>query len=599
MSTAVDPIVPAVAPEWRPRFNPWAIAMTVTLATFMEVLDTSIANVALPHIAGNLSISQDEAAWVLTSYLVANAVILPISAWLSTKFGRKRFYMTCVVLFGVSSLMCGLAPNLPVLVFFRILQGLGGGGLAPTEQAILADTFPPEKRGQAFSVYAMAVVVAPVIGPTLGGYITDNFSWRWLFLINVPVAVVSLVLSARMLEDPPFLEKLRKKMFTVDYVGLGLLATGIGCLQVALDKGEREDWFASSFIVSFSVIAVVALVTAIIWEYHHPHPVLDVRLFKSRNFSVACIMMFMLGAALYGATVLIPQLLQTLMGYTAQQAGMVLSPGGLVIIATMPLIGRLLSKMDGRWLIVFGFTSTALALLSHDQLDARHRFQDRHDVPRLPGHRHGLSVCADSNAVLHRHSAGEEQQRQRHDQSRAQPGRQPGHFRDFGDRLAARAISSERAGLAHQPVRLHFPTKRGGPHADLPDARLGRGPRHHHGAPDALWRHAAPGRAAGLYRRDLYLFADLRRDGPRRVSDAEAAEGREGERRALIFSALRLGASDDSFGPHDESIGRRADEVERITRDQRQDLVSIGLQYRDVGRIHNFSGRHPVAIFAP
>src|SRR5665213_3124007 len=201
MSTAVDPISPEVAPEWRPRFNPWAIAMTVTLATFMEVLDTSIANVALPHIAGNLSISQDEATWVLTSYLVANAVILPISAWLSTRFGRKRFYMTCVVLFGVSSLMCGLAPNLPVLVFFRILQGLGGGGLAPTEQAILADTFPPEKRGQAFSVYAMAVVVAPVIGPTLGGYITDNFSWRWLFLINVPVALLSLFLSSRVLED--------------------------------------------------------------------------------------------------------------------------------------------------------------------------------------------------------------------------------------------------------------------------------------------------------------------------------------------------------------------------------------------------------------
>jgi len=362
MSTTADPAVPAVQAEWRPRFNPWAIALTVTLATFMEVLDTSIANVALPHIAGNLSISQDEAAWVLTSYLVANAIVLPISAWLATKFGRKRFYMTCVVLFGVSSLMCGLAPNLPVLVVFRILQGLGGGGLAPTEQAILADTFAPEKRGQAFSVYAMAVVVAPVIGPTLGGYITDNYSWRWLFLINVPVALLSLTLSARMLEDPPFLADLRKKMFTVDYVGLGLLAAGIGCLQVVLDKGEREDWFSSPFIVSFSVIAAVALVVAVFWEYHHPHPVLDIRLFKSRNFSVACMMMFMLGASLYGATVLIPQLLQTLMGYTAQQAGMVLSPGGLVIIATMPLIGRLLGKMDGRWLIVFGFTATGLAL---------------------------------------------------------------------------------------------------------------------------------------------------------------------------------------------------------------------------------------------
>jgi DHA2 family multidrug resistance protein len=362
MSTTADPLIPAVKAEWRPRFNPWAIAMTVTLATFMEVLDTSIANVALPHIAGNLSISQDEAAWVLTSYLVANAMVLPVSAWLATKFGRKRFYMTCVVLFGVSSLMCGLAPNLPVLVFFRVLQGLGGGGLAPTEQAILADTFAPEKRGQAFSVYAMAVVVAPVIGPTLGGYITDNFSWRWLFLINVPVAVVSLILSSRMLEDPPFLAEMRKKIFKVDYVGLGLIVVGIGALQIVLDKGEREDWFASNFILVLSVVAVVGLITALVWEYHHPHPVFDVRLFQSRNFSVACVMMFMLGAALYGATVLIPQLLQTLMGYTAQEAGMVLSPGGLVIIATMPLIGRLLGKMDGRWLIVFGFASTGIAL---------------------------------------------------------------------------------------------------------------------------------------------------------------------------------------------------------------------------------------------
>jgi DHA2 family multidrug resistance protein len=336
--------------------------MTVTLATFMEVLDTSIANVALPHIAGGLSISEDEATWVLSSYLVANAIILPISAWLSTKFGRKRFYMTCVVLFGISSLMCGLAPNLQMLVFFRILQGLGGGGLAPSEQAILADTFPAEKRGQAFSVYGMAVVAAPVIGPTLGGYITDNYSWRWLFLINVPVAIVSLILSSRMLEDPPFLEELRRKMFKVDYVGLGLLAVGIGALQMTLDKGEREDWFASNFIVVTALIAAVGLITALIWEYHHPHPVLDVRLFRTRNFSVACMMMFMLGASLYGATVLIPQLVQTLMGYTAQQAGMVLSPGAVIIIICMPIVGKLVNKMDARWLIAGAFTALAASL---------------------------------------------------------------------------------------------------------------------------------------------------------------------------------------------------------------------------------------------
>ena len=360
---------PVIAAPWKPKYNPWAIAMVVTLATFMEVLDTSIANVALPHIAGNLSISQDEATWVLTSYLVANAIILPISAWLPTKFGRKRFYMTCVVMFGVSSLMCGLAPNLPVLVFFRILQGLGGGGLAPTEQAILADTFAPEKRAQAFSMYAMAVVVAPVIGPTLGGYITDHYSWRWLFLINVPVVLVSLYFSGRLLEDPPFLAEARKKMFTVDYVGLGLLAVGIGALQVVLDKGQREDWFSSPFIVITALVAAVCLIIAVFWEYHHPHPVLDIRLFKTRNFSVACLMMFMLGTALYGATVLIPQLLQTLLGYTAQQAGMVLSPGSIVMVLSMPLVGRMMGKVDARYMIMGGFLATSLALFHMTNLN--------------------------------------------------------------------------------------------------------------------------------------------------------------------------------------------------------------------------------------
>ncbi|MEQ1886808.1 MAG: DHA2 family efflux MFS transporter permease subunit [Bryobacteraceae bacterium] len=362
MSTVAEPAAPAIEAAWKPKFNPWTIAGVVTLATFMEVLDSSIANVALPHIAGNLSISEDEATWVLSSYLVANAVVLPISAWLSTKFGRKRFYMTCVWLFGLSSLACGLAPNLPTLVLFRIIQGLGGGGLAPTEQAILADTFPPEKRGQAFSVYGMAVVVAPIVGPTLGGYITDNFSWRWLFLINVPVAIASLYLSGRVLEDPPYLARLRKAMYTVDYIGLSLLAIGIGALQVTFDKGEREDWFASPFIVTCAAVAVICIVTALIWEYYHPHPVLDVRLFKVRNFSVACIMMFMLGASLYGATVLIPQFLQTLMGYTAMQAGMVLSPGGIIMIISMPLVGKMVTRVDPRKMIFFGFLSTSLAL---------------------------------------------------------------------------------------------------------------------------------------------------------------------------------------------------------------------------------------------
>jgi DHA2 family multidrug resistance protein len=329
------------AAVWRPKFNPWAIALTVTLATFMEVLDTSIANVALPHIAGSLSAGQDESTWVLTSYLVSNAIILPISAWLATRIGRKRFYMSCVMLFGMSSLLCGLAPSLPWLIVFRVLQGLGGGGLAPSEQAILADTFEPAKRGMAFAVYGLAVVLAPAIGPTLGGYITDNFDWRWIFFINVPVALLSLTLSSRLVEDPPFLAEERKKKYPVDFIGLALLAVGLGCLQVVLDKGEREDWFSSQFIKTFSSIAVVSLIGALVWEYFEEHPIIDLKLLRNRNFSIACVMMFALGMSLFGTTVLIPQLLQLFMGYTAQLAGMTLSFGGLVVLLCMPLVGRM------------------------------------------------------------------------------------------------------------------------------------------------------------------------------------------------------------------------------------------------------------------
>ncbi len=353
---------PAQAPPWTPKHNPWIIALTVTLATFMEVLDTSIANVALPHIAGNLSAGLDESTWVLSSYLVANAVILPISAWMAIQLGRKRFYMGCVVLFGLSSFLCGLAPNLGMLIFFRVLQGLGGGGLAPSEQAILADTFPPAKRGMAFAIYGMAVVMAPAIGPTLGGFITDNFDWRWIFFINVPVAIISLILTSRLVEDPPYLKAAKQTTGRVDWPGLGLLAVGIGAAQVVLDKGEREDWFSSNFINFFVITSVVCLVTAFIWELTHENPVIDIRLFRNRNFAVSCVMMFMLGVALFGGTVLIPQLVQTLMGYTAQQAGEVLSPGAIVIILLLPFIGILVSKMDPRKLIAVGWTLAALAM---------------------------------------------------------------------------------------------------------------------------------------------------------------------------------------------------------------------------------------------
>src|SRR5690348_2062777 len=282
--------------------NPWVVAMTVTLATFMEILDTSIANVSLPHIAGNLSVSQDESTWVLTSYLVSNAIVLPVSGWLATRIGRKRFYLMCVLLFTVSSFLCGIAPNLGLLVFFRVLQGLGGGGLAPSEQAILADTFPPAKRGMAFAVYGMAVVLAPAIGPTLGGFITDHFNWRWIFFINVPVGLLSLTLTSRIVSDPPHILVAKEKTGGIDYIGLSLIAVGLGALEIVLDKGQEDEWFASPFITVTSVVAAVALVSFVLWERKQEHPVVDVTMFKNRTFATANVMMLTLGMALFGST---------------------------------------------------------------------------------------------------------------------------------------------------------------------------------------------------------------------------------------------------------------------------------------------------------
>src|SRR5579883_1981246 len=342
--------------------NPWIIALVVTMATFMEVLDTSIANVSLPHIAGGLSAGVDESTWILTSYLVSNAIILPMSGWFSGLMGRKRFYMVCVAVFTVSSFLCGLAPNLGALIFFRVLQGLGGGGLQPSEQAILADTFPPAKRGMAFAIYGMAVVVAPAIGPTLGGFITDNYSWRWIFYINVPIGMISLLLTSRLINDPPHLSRERKRLIRIDYIGLGLLAIGLGTLQVVLDKGQRDDWFDSHFIVILATIAVAALVAVVFWEWHHEHPIIELRLFRDRSFATANVLMFTLGFVLWGTTLLIPLFVQTLMGYPAEQAGLVLMPGGLLIIALLPLVGRMLAKTDPRWMMIFGFCLLAAAM---------------------------------------------------------------------------------------------------------------------------------------------------------------------------------------------------------------------------------------------
>ena len=363
---------PAPRVAWKPRRNPWVIAITVTLATFMEVLDTSIANVALPHIAGGMGASEDEATWVLTSYLVANAVILPASAYLTTFLGRKRFYMICVVLFGISSALCGLAPSLGFLIFFRVLQGAGGGGLAPSEQAILADTFPPEKRGQAFALYGLAVVCAPAIGPTLGGWITDNFDWRWCFFINIPVAILSLFLTSRIVEDPPHIveevKRVQKQGLNLDYFGFALLALGFGSLEFVMDKGQEDDWLGSRLIATFIVVCVVSLIVLIAWELvqirRKHRPILDLTLFRQRNFAISFVLMFVLGFVLFGTTVMIPQFVQTLLGYTAEQAGLVISPGGLMVMAMMPIVGFLVSRVDQRWMIVFGFAMCSAALFN-------------------------------------------------------------------------------------------------------------------------------------------------------------------------------------------------------------------------------------------
>ena len=347
---------------WRPKYNPWLIAVVVAMAAFMEVLDTSIANVALPYMAGNLGASNDQSTWVLTSYLVSNAIILPISGWLAGTLGRKRFFMICLGIFTLSSLLCGLAPSLGLLLFFRVLQGAGGGGLQPMAQAILADTFPPQQRGLAFALYGITAIMAPTIGPTLGGWITFNYSWRWIFFINLPVGVATWLLVRRFVEDPPYLAKLKAAGVKLDYIGIALLTFGIGALQILLDKGQEDDWFGSRFITTLVVVATVCLISLVIWEWFYKNPIIEVRLFKSFNFASANLMMFTLGVMLFSSLVLMPQFLQTLLGYTSQLAGLALSAGGLVLLLEMPVMGKLTTKFQARYLIAFGWLSLSIAM---------------------------------------------------------------------------------------------------------------------------------------------------------------------------------------------------------------------------------------------
>jgi MFS transporter, DHA2 family, multidrug resistance protein len=362
----------ASAGGWSPErsaaggHNPYLIAFVVSIATFMEVLDTTIANVGLRHIAGGLAVGIDESTYVITSYLVANAIVLSISGWLSTVIGRKRFYMICVAIFTFSSLLCGFAWNLQALVLFRILQGLGGGGMATSEQAILADSFPPHKRGQAFAIYGVAVVVAPVIGPTLGGWITDTYTWHWVFLINVPMGLLSLFLVGTLVKEPSGAEEEREKLLSkglrVDYVGFLLVAIGLGSLEYVLDEGQRNDWFGSNMIVLFAVLSAVSLLALIPWELTREDPIVDLRLLGRRQFAACFLVMLATGAVLISTTQLLPQLLQSDLNYTAMLAGLALSPGGIATLVLMPVVGRLVSSVQPKYLIMLGATIVAFSM---------------------------------------------------------------------------------------------------------------------------------------------------------------------------------------------------------------------------------------------
>jgi DHA2 family multidrug resistance protein len=348
---------------WKPRANPWLIAVVVTLAAFMEILDTTIVNVSLPHIAGSLSSSYDDATWTLTSYLVANGIVLPISGWLGRLMGRKRYFLICIAMFTVCSFLCGMADNLAEMVIFRMLQGFFGGGLQPNQQSIILDTFPPAMRGRAFSVVAIAVIVAPVIGPTLGGWITDTYTWRWVFLINIPVGLLAFFAVTALVEDPPWVKRASQGRQSTDYIGIGLIALGLGCLQIMLDRGEDLDWFGSNVILVFGVLAALGIGSAIAWLLVADKPVVDIRVFKDRNFALGTVMIFAMAAVLYSSAVLIPQLAQQTLGYTALLAGLLLSPGALAIIFLIPLVGRfLLPRIQTRYIIGFGFFSLGVAL---------------------------------------------------------------------------------------------------------------------------------------------------------------------------------------------------------------------------------------------
>jgi len=343
----------------RPAVNPWIIAIAVMFGTFMEVLDTTVVNVSLPHIAGNLSVTTDEATWALTSYLVANAIVLPITGWMANHFGRRRLLMAAVASFSSASFLCGLAPNLTMLIVCRVIQGATGGALQPISQAVMLEAFPPEDRGKAMGFWGLGIVVAPMLGPVLGGWLTDNYSWRWIFYLNVPIGIAALLMTRRFIFDPPYIRRIGHG---IDYWGIGLLVVGIGTLQIVLDKGQQEDWFASDFIVSLSVICVVCLAIFLVHALLAKHPVVDLRVFQKRTYSTGVLLITMLGFVLYGSLVMLPIWLQTLMGYPALQAGLALAPRGMGSFLVMSLVGTLVSRIDARKVLVVGLAGASYTL---------------------------------------------------------------------------------------------------------------------------------------------------------------------------------------------------------------------------------------------
>ncbi len=342
--------------------NPLLVSAVVSIAAFMEVLDTTIANVALSYIAGSLGAGSEESTWVLTSYLVSNGIVLPLSGWLSALMGRKNFFIACILGFTVTSFLCGVSTTLPMLIVCRLLQGLAGGGLQPAQQAIIKDSFPPEKLGMAFAITGITTVLAPILGPTLGGYITDNYSWRWIFFMNVPVGLLAAFLVKALVQDPPSARK--QEVGSIDYIGLGLIALGLGALQIVLDKGQQEDWFDSSFILFFACISAAGLILAVLWLWRQKQPVVDLKLFGIPSFGMPCIMMFFVGFALYGSTTLLPMLVQTNFGYDATLSGLLLSPGGIAVLVMMPVVGKLVNKIQAKYLIAFGMLANAVGMLA-------------------------------------------------------------------------------------------------------------------------------------------------------------------------------------------------------------------------------------------